>query len=49
MIPMNLFVGILQVITPLYLIFTANGNQATIVGASGLFLFRLYVFVCRHE
>ena len=34
MIPMNLFVGLLQVITPLYLIFSAHGDQATIVGAS---------------
>jgi hypothetical protein len=46
--PMNLFVGILQVITPLYLIFTADGDAAQILGASGLFLFGftyLYVFI----
>jgi len=44
--PMDLFVGILQVITPLYLIFTANGNTAQILGASGLFLFGFtYLFV----
>ena len=50
MIPMNLFVGILQVITPLYLIFTANGNQATIVGASGLFLFGFtYLYVAMNN
>jgi putative amide transporter protein len=47
LIPINLFVGLLQVITPLYLIFTAHGNQATIVGASGLFLFGFtYLYVC---
>jgi putative amide transporter protein len=46
-IPMNLFVGVLQVITPLYIIFTAHGNQGTIVGASGLFLFGFtYLYVC---
>ena len=48
LLPMNLFVGLLQVVTPLYLIFTAKGDQATIVGASGLFLFGftyLYVFM----
>lgn len=45
--PMNLFVGVLQVITPLYLIFTADGDSAQILNASGLFLFGftyLYVF-----
>ena len=46
MVPMNLFVGLLQVVTPLYLIFSAHGNQATIVGASGLFLFGFtYLYV----
>jgi putative amide transporter protein len=50
MIPMNLFVGLLQVITPLYLIFTANGNQAIIVGASGLFLFGFtYLYVAMNN
>jgi hypothetical protein len=50
MIPMNLFVGILQVITPCYLIFTADGNQATIVGASGLFLFGFtYLYVAMNN
>lgn len=50
MIPMNLFVGLLQVITPLYLIFTAHGDQATIVGASGLFLFGFtYLYVCMNN
>jgi len=45
--PMNLFVGVLQVITPLYLIFTADGDAAQILSASGMFLFGftyLYVF-----
>lgn len=37
--PINLFVGILQVITPLYLIFSADGDPAQILAASGLFLF----------
>ena len=37
--PMNFFVGGLQVLTPTYIIFTANGNQDTILAASGLYLF----------
>lgn len=50
MIPMNLFVGILQIITPLYLIFTAHGSQAVIVGASGLFLFGFtYLYVAMNN
>ena len=50
MIPMNLFVGLLQVVTPLYLIFSAHGNQATIVGASGLFLFGFtYLYVAMNN
>ena len=50
MIPMNLFVGLLQVITPLYLIFTARGDQAVIVGASGLFLFGFtYLYVAMNN
>jgi putative amide transporter protein len=50
LIPMNLFVGILQVVTPFYLIFTAKGGQATIVGASGLFLFGFtYLYVCMNN
>lgn len=50
MIPMNLFVGLLQVITPLYLIFSANGDQAVIVGASGLFLFGFtYLYVAMNN
>ncbi|HWV87230.1 MAG TPA: AmiS/UreI family transporter [Capillimicrobium sp.] len=50
MIPMNLFVGILQVVTPFYLIFTADGDQAVIVGASGLFLFGFtYLYVAMNN
>lgn len=50
MIPMNLFVGLLQVITPLYLIFTARGDQAVIIGASGLFLFGFtYLYVAMNN
>ena len=50
MIPMNVFVGLLQVVTPLYLIFTANGNQGAIVGASGLFLFGFtYLYVAMNN
>jgi hypothetical protein len=48
--PLDLFVGLLQVITPLYLIFTANGNAAQILGASGLFLFGFtYLYVCMSD
>lgn len=44
--PLNIFVGVLQVITPTYLIFTANGDTAQIVGASGLYLFGFtYLYV----
>ena len=50
LVPMNLFVGILQVITPLYIIFTAGGDQATIIGASGLFLFGFtYLYVAMNN
>jgi uncharacterized membrane protein len=44
--PLNLFVGALQVVTPTYLIFTAGGDQATILAASGLYLFGFtYLYV----
>jgi hypothetical protein len=44
--PLNLFVGVLQVITPTYLIFTANGNTDQILNASGLYLFGFtYLYV----
>jgi hypothetical protein len=42
----NLFVGAMQVITPLYLIFTANGDMWSIFNASGIFLFGFtYLYV----
>ncbi|MFC5139973.1 AmiS/UreI family transporter [Actinomycetospora rhizophila] len=44
--PMNFFVGGLQIITPLYLIFTADGDADVILAASGLFLFSFtYLYV----
>jgi hypothetical protein len=44
--PMNFFVGALQIITPTYLIFTANGNADTILAAAGLYLFAFtYLYV----
>ncbi|GAA3081477.1 AmiS/UreI family transporter [Pseudonocardia yunnanensis] len=44
--PINLFVGGLQVVTPLYLIFTSGGDPAVILAASGLFLFGFtYLYV----
>jgi len=44
--PLNLFVGALQVVTPTYLIFTANGDQNAILFASGLYLFGFtYLYV----
>ena len=44
--PMNFFVGGLQILTPLYLIFTANGDADVILSASGLFLFSFtYLYV----
>ena len=44
--PLNLFVGLLQVVTPTYLIFTAGGDAAVILNASGLYLFGFtYLYV----
>lgn len=44
--PLNIFVGGLQVLTPTYLIFTADGNADVILGASGLYLFGFtYLYV----
>jgi hypothetical protein len=44
--PINFFVGGLQIITPTYLIFTANGNADTILAAAGLYLFAFtYLYV----
>lgn len=42
----NLFVGALQVLTPTYLIFTANGDHDKILAASGIYLFGFtYLYV----
>lgn len=50
LVPMNLFVGLLQVVTPLYIIFAANGDVGTILGASGLFLFGFtYLYVAMNN
>jgi hypothetical protein len=44
--PLNLFVGLLQVVTPTYLIFTANGDDNVVLNASGLYLFGFtYLYV----
>ncbi|MDA3022340.1 MAG: AmiS/UreI family transporter [Actinomycetota bacterium] len=44
--PLNIFVGILQVITPTYLIINADGDMTQILGASGLYLFGFtYLYV----
>jgi putative amide transporter protein len=44
--PINYFVGALQIITPTYLIFTANGDMDTILQAAGLYLFAFtYLYV----
>jgi putative amide transporter protein len=44
--PLNLFVGALQVLTPTYLIFTAGGDQRTILAAAGIYLFGFtYLYV----
>ena len=44
--PINYFVGALQIITPTYLIFTANGDTDVILSASGLYLFAFtYLYV----
>lgn len=45
-VPLNIFVGLLQVITPTYLIFTSGGDADVIFGASGLYLFAFtYLYV----
>lgn len=44
--PINFFVGVLQVVTPTYLIFTANGDADVILAAAGLYLFGFtYLYV----
>lgn len=48
--PLNVFVGVLQVVTPTYLIFTAGGDQAVILNASGLYLFGFtYLYVAFNQ
>lgn len=45
-VPMNFFVGGLQLVTPTYLIFTANGNADTILSAGALYMFAFtYLYV----
>lgn len=45
-VPLNIFVGLLQCVTPTYLIFTANGDPDVIFAASGLYLFGFtYLYV----
>lgn len=42
----NLFIGALQVLTPTYLIFTADGDPMKILAASGIYLFGFtYLYV----
>ncbi|HKJ12725.1 MAG TPA: AmiS/UreI family transporter [Ornithinimicrobium sp.] len=49
-IPINIFVGLLQVLTPTYLIFTAAGDSAVILNASGLYLFGFtYLYVAFNQ
>ena len=44
--PLNLFVGLLQVVTPTYLIINADGDSTAILAASGLYLFGFtYLYV----
>jgi hypothetical protein len=44
--PLNVFVGLLQVVTPTYLIISADGDMTKILGASGLYLFGFtYLYV----
>ena len=44
--PLNIFVGLLQVVTPTYMIINADGDMTTILGASGLYLFGFtYLYV----
>lgn len=44
--PLNIFVGFLQVLTPTYLIISADGDASKILAASGLYLFGFtYLYV----
>ncbi len=48
--PLNWFVGLLQVLTPTYLIFTANGDAQQIFSAGGLYLFGFtYLYVAMNN
>lgn len=45
-VPLNIFVGVLQVITPTWLIINSGGDPDLIYGASGLYLFGFtYLYV----
>lgn len=45
-VPLNIFVGLLQVITPTWLIFSSHGDPDVVFGASGLYLFGFtYLYV----
>ncbi|WP_432514769.1 AmiS/UreI family transporter [Kineococcus sp. SYSU DK001] len=45
-VPINLFVGGLQVLTPTYLVFTAGGDPDAVLSAAGLYLFGFtYLYV----
>ncbi len=49
-VPLNLFVGFLQVLTPTYLIFTADGDTGQVLNASGLYLFGFtYAYVALNQ
>ncbi len=49
-IPLNIFVGLLQVVTPTYLIFTAAGDDSIILNASGLYHFGFtYLYVAFNQ
>lgn len=49
-IPLNIFVGLLQVVTPTYLIFTAADDSSVILNASGLYLFGFtYLYVAFNQ
>lgn len=42
----NIFIGLLQIFTPIYLIVTAERDLPTIISASGIFLFGFtYLYV----
>lgn len=48
--PLNIFVGLLQVLTPTFLIFTAGGDPDVVLNASGLYLFGFtYLYVAFNQ